>query len=67
MICDNVPGGVKLGFIGVGNMGGALVRAARRTMPGEAIRIANRSPEKAQALAAELSCQVQDKIGRAHV
>ncbi|MCI8328458.1 MAG: pyrroline-5-carboxylate reductase [Oscillibacter sp.] len=65
MICDNVPGGVKLGFIGVGNMGGALVRAARRTMPGEAIRIANRSPEKAQALAAELSCQVQDNAGAA--
>lgn len=63
MNCDNMHGGVKLGFIGVGNMGGALVRAARRNTPGEAIRIANRSPEKARTLAAELSCQVQDNAG----
>lgn len=46
----------KLGFIGVGNMGGALVRAASRNAAN--IRVANRSPEKARALAEEVSCQV---------
>ena len=30
MMKDKVFSGAKLGFIGVGNMGGALVRAARR-------------------------------------
>ena len=47
---------VLLGFIGVGSMGGALARAACvRTAP-EQILLANRTPEKAAALAAELGC-----------
>ena len=46
-----------LGFIGTGNMGGALARAARRRTAGENILLANRTPEKADALAAELSCR----------
>ena len=45
-----------LGFIGTGSMGGALARAAcRRTDPGRII-LANRTAEKAEALAAELGC-----------
>ena len=59
MIKDRVFSGAKLGFIGVGNMGGALVRAARKNTPSTAICVANRSPEKAKALADEIPCRVK--------
>ncbi len=42
-----------LAFIGCGNMGGALARAAAK-QPGNRLLLANRSPEKAETLAAEL-------------
>ncbi len=45
-----------LGFIGVGNMGGALARAAVTATTPKQIVLANRTPEKAAALAAELGC-----------
>lgn len=48
------------GFIGTGNMGGALARAARRRLPGDHILLANRTAEKARALAEELGCQAAD-------
>lgn len=48
------------GFIGIGNMGGALARAVCRTIPGEAVLLANRTPEKAAALATELGCRTAD-------
>ncbi len=41
-------------FIGTGNMGGALARAARQAVPGQNILLANRTREKAERLAAEL-------------
>lgn len=44
------------GFLGVGNMGGALARAAAKTVAPEQLYLANRTPEKAQALAGELGC-----------
>ena len=44
------------GFIGTGNMGGALARAAAKAMPGKNIYLANRTPEKAAAIAKELGC-----------
>ena len=44
------------GFIGTGNMGGALARAMRKNVDGQHILLANRTPEKAKALAAELDC-----------
>ena len=43
-----------LGFIGVGNMGGALARAAAQKVNGPSLLLANRSPEKAERLAAAL-------------
>ena len=46
-----------VGFIGTGNMGGALARAAAREMQPQAILLANRTTAKAQALAAELGCR----------
>lgn len=47
-----------IGFIGVGNMGGALARAAARAVDPGRIVVSNRSPEKAEALSQALSCRV---------
>ena len=46
----------KAAFIGVGNMGGALARAACRAVGPEQVVLVNRTPAKAEALAAELGC-----------
>ena len=51
---------VTFGFIGTGNMGGALARAARKRLAGEEILLANRTPAKAEALAADLQCRTAD-------
>lgn len=48
------------GFIGTGNMGGALIKAAAKVLPGEEILAANRTPEKAMALSSETGCRVSD-------
>ena len=45
------------GFIGVGNMGGALARAACRWRP-EQVVVTNRTLDKAAALAEELDCDL---------
>lgn len=46
----------KIAFIGCGNMGGAIVRAVCRTEDPAKVYIANRSFEKAAALAEECGC-----------
>lgn len=43
-----------IGFIGTGNMGSAVARAAARSGLAETILLSNRTPAKAEALAAEL-------------
>ena len=43
-------------FIGTGTMGGALARAACRALSPAEVILANRTPEKADALARELGC-----------
>ena len=48
----------KMGFIGTGNMGSALARAAAKS--GERMLLANRTPEKAQRLAERLGCTAAD-------
>ena len=45
-------------FIGTGNMGYALARAASKSLPPEKIILSNRTPAKAEALARELGCAV---------
>lgn len=55
--------GVKLGFIGVGNMGGALARAARKSVPGACVGLAGRTPEKVKVLAEELDCRASGGVG----
>lgn len=49
-----------LGFIGVGSMGGALARAASKKVSGSSLLLANRSPEKAERLAASLGARAAD-------
>ena len=44
------------GFIGTGNMGGALARAAAKSMDPQEILLSNKTFSKAQALAEELGC-----------
>ncbi len=46
----------KIGFIGCGNMGGAIARAVCKTADPAQVTLANRTMAKAEALAAELGC-----------
>lgn len=48
------------GFIGTGNMGGALARSCAKAVKPEILLLSNRTPEKAQALAKELGAQAVD-------
>lgn len=48
------------GFIGTGNMGGALARAAGKVLPPSQIVLSDQSQQKAQALAEDLHCHVAD-------
>jgi len=48
------------GFIGCGNMGGALATAAAAAIGGGRVLLANRTPEKAAALAARLGATAVD-------
>ena len=47
-----------IGFIGCGNMGGALATAAAKALPAGEILLANRTRAKADALAAQLGACV---------
>lgn len=47
-----------LAFLGTGNMGSALARAACTAIPAGEILLANRTAAKAEALAADLGCAV---------
>ncbi len=51
---------ITFGFIGAGNMGGALARAAAKAIAPSDITLADQCQEKAAALAAEIGCQSAD-------
>lgn len=56
----------RLGFIGTGNMGGALVRAACRTENGgRDVLIFNRTAARAEALADSCGCSVASDAAQA--
>ena len=46
----------KFGFIGAGNMGGALAKAAVKTL-GDQVTLSDKAADKAAALAAQLGCK----------
>ncbi|MGE4354127.1 MAG: pyrroline-5-carboxylate reductase [Oscillospiraceae bacterium] len=48
----------NIGFIGCGNMGGAIARAVCKSVDPKLVRISNRTVEKAKRLAGELGCSV---------
>lgn len=49
---------MKFGFIGCGNMGGAIARAVCSAVGGEQVLLANKTRSKAEALAAKLHCKI---------
>ena len=49
---------MTFGFIGCGNMGGAIATAVCRAVEPWKVTVANRTRKKAESLAAELGCQV---------
>lgn len=51
---------MKIAFIGTGNMGGACAQAVRQALPQAELLLANRTPEKAKALAEQLGGTVTD-------
>jgi pyrroline-5-carboxylate reductase len=56
-------GGTKMtefGFIGVGNMGGALASAVCKKVGGENVRVSDYSAEKAEAFAKNFGCRAVD-------
>ena len=53
------------GIIGTGNMGGALARALCKAVSPEGVILFNRTPAKAEALAAELGCRVAESAAQA--
>lgn len=50
----------ELGFIGTGNMGGALAQAAAKTVRGDSILLYDFLKNKAEALAASIGCRTAD-------
>jgi len=48
------------GFIGTGNMGGAIARALSKTVPAKDIYLSNRTRAKAEKLASEIGAKVSD-------
>lgn len=55
----------KAAFIGTGNMGSALIKAACQSIGGEQVVITNRTLARAEALAQEVGCQVRSGNGEA--
>lgn len=55
----------KAAFIGVGNMGGALIQAACRAIGPEEVVLSNRTPAKAAELARRLGCTAVEDNGSA--
>lgn len=51
---------VKFGFIGTGNMGGALARAVTKSVGADEVLLADKAATKAQLLADELKCSYSE-------
>lgn len=55
----------KAAFIGVGNMGSALAKAACKSLGAEQVAVSNRTGAKAEELAREIGCQAYPSNGDA--
>lgn len=53
----------KIGFIGAGNMGGALIEAVCKKIGGENVIICDHLPEKTARFAEKYGCEVSDASG----
>ena len=53
---------MKIGFIGTGHMGGALAKAAAKTVDPSTLYFSNRTSAKTEALAAELGAHASDNL-----
>ena len=51
---------MKIGFIGAGNMGGALAKAVSKSMPSCSLYISDRNDDKIKALLKDISFTVSD-------
>ncbi len=51
---------IKFGFIGCGNMGGALARAVCKSVGSDNVFVADKAEDKAKILANELKCKLSD-------
>ncbi len=51
---------IKFGFIGCGNMGGALARAVCKSVGSDNVFVADKAEDKAQTLADELKCNLSN-------
>ena len=52
----------KFGFIGTGNMGSAIAKAAVKAVGKESIMLSNRTEEKAKILADSIGCKYGDGL-----
>ena len=57
---EGVDNTMTIGFIGTGNMGGALAVSAAKVLSGGQIYLANRTPAKAEALAQQIGAVATD-------
>ncbi len=55
----------KIGFIGVGSMGGTLAKIAIRSCGGQSVFVSSRTPEKAQRFAEENGCLAMRNVALA--
>ncbi len=53
---------MRIGFIGCGNMGSALATAVHKSYPNEKLLLANRTPAKAEALAAQVDGALSSNV-----
>ena len=56
---------VKIGFIGAGNMGGAMAVAAARSLGGEQVLITDHNPDKLEALKEQTGCVIAENAQEA--
>ena len=52
--------GIKFGFIGAGNMGGALATAVAKSVTGDQVIVADKSEIRAKSISRSINCETGD-------